>query len=104
LCETGRLGRKAGGRWYHNEGGKPVSGPEVETVILLQSERLGFVRRPFSAQDIMDRITDVMRAEASTLLAEGIAESAGDIDVAMILGFGFPRHRGGPMFLVGEEP
>lgn len=52
----------------------------------------------------MDRITDVMRAEASTLLAEGIAESAGDIDVAMILGSGFPRHRGGPMFLAGEKP
>ena len=37
------------------------------------------------------------------LLNEGIAERASDIDMAMILGFGFPSWRGGPMFISGTQ-
>jgi 3-hydroxyacyl-CoA dehydrogenase len=32
------------------------------------------------------------------LLTEGIAARAGDIDLVMINGYGFPAHKGGPMF------
>ena len=32
------------------------------------------------------------------MLEEGYALRAGDIDVIYCYGFGFPRHRGGPMF------
>jgi 3-hydroxyacyl-CoA dehydrogenase len=32
------------------------------------------------------------------LLADGIAREPSDIDVVMTSGYGFPRHRGGPMF------
>ena len=31
-------------------------------------------------------------------IEEGFAARAGDIDVIYCQGFGFPRHRGGPMF------
>jgi len=40
-----------------------------------------------------------MQAEGRAILAEGIAESAADIDVVMVTGYGFPRHKGGPMFM-----
>ena len=40
-------------------------------------------------------------AEGKAILAEGIAERAGDIDLVMINGYGFPAHRGGPMFVAG---
>ncbi len=36
--------------------------------------------------------------EGARILEEGIAESPGDIDVIWCNGYGFPRHRGGPMF------
>ena len=42
-----------------------------------------------------------MQEEARLILAEGIAESAADIDVVMVTGYGFPRYRGGPMFMAG---
>ena len=102
LCEAGRFGRKVGRGWYAYQDGKAVPDPEVTALILSESDRLGTTRRSFTADEITARILAVMQAEARQVLSEGIAESAGDIDVAMILGFGFPRHRGGPMFLAGN--
>jgi hypothetical protein len=49
----------------------------------------------------MARILSVMQAEGDTILTEGIAASPEAIDVVMINGFGFPRWRGGPMFMKG---
>ncbi|MCZ7859769.1 hypothetical protein O9X81_24605 [Agrobacterium salinitolerans] len=51
----------------------------------------------------MQRILDVMQTQGQALLDEGIAESASDIDIVMLTGFGFPRHRGGPMYLAEKE-
>ena len=39
-----------------------------------------------------------MASEGKAILAEGIAERPGDIDLVMINGYGFPAHKGGPMF------
>ena len=36
--------------------------------------------------------------EGARVLEEGYAPRASDIDVIYVNGFGFPRHRGGPMF------
>ncbi|GGE78921.1 enoyl-CoA hydratase/isomerase family protein [Stappia taiwanensis] len=102
LCEMGRFGRKTGAGWYSYEDGKPVPDPLVEGIILEESERLGIARRDFSEADIIARIMSLMQAEAQAVLDEGIAEGPTDIDVTMILGYGFPRHKGGPMFLAGR--
>jgi 3-hydroxyacyl-CoA dehydrogenase len=36
--------------------------------------------------------------EGARILEEGIALRASDIDMAYLAGYGFPLHRGGPMF------
>ena len=36
--------------------------------------------------------------EGAKILEEGLAIRASDIDVIWLHGYGFPRHRGGPMF------
>ena len=36
--------------------------------------------------------------EGARILDEGIAQRASDIDVVYLTGYGFPVHRGGPMF------
>jgi 3-hydroxyacyl-CoA dehydrogenase len=36
--------------------------------------------------------------EAANILEEGIAMRASDIDMVYLTGYGFPVHRGGPMF------
>lgn len=99
LCEAGRLGRKTGKGWYDYSTGRARPDPEVEQIIIQESARAGRTRRPFSREEIMDRILNKMQAEGRALLEEGIAESPDDIDVVMVTGFGFPRHRGGPMHM-----
>jgi 3-hydroxyacyl-CoA dehydrogenase len=99
LCEAGRLGRKTGKGWYDYGTGKAEPDAEVWRIIEEESVRTGRTRRSFSAEEIMQRILGIMQAEGRAILAEGIAESADDIDVVMVLGYGFPRHKGGPMYM-----
>jgi len=36
--------------------------------------------------------------EAALLLAEGIAARPSDVDLVLVNGYGFPAHKGGPLF------
>ena len=40
--------------------------------------------------------------EGFQLLQDGIVKRASDIDVIWLYGYGFPRHKGGPMFQAGQ--
>ena len=51
--------------------------------------------------EIVERLLAAMAGEGEALLAERIAERASDIDLVMINGYGFPAHKGGPMFAAG---
>ena len=100
LCEAGHFGRKTGRGYYvYDAQGKGSPSPETEALILSESARRGIARVPLSQDEIMARILSVMQAEAQRILDEGIARCAEDIDVVMINAFGFPRWRGGPMFM-----
>ncbi|QFI66462.1 3-hydroxyacyl-CoA dehydrogenase NAD-binding domain-containing protein [Sinorhizobium alkalisoli] len=98
LCELGRLGRKTRKGWYDYSSGEPQTDPAVTRIIEEERVRTAAAVRGFSNEEIIRRIIRVMQQEGEALLAEGIAESAADIDVVMVSGYGFPRHRGGPMY------
>ena len=99
LCEMGRFGQKTGAGWYRYEkGGRtPVPDPEVEALVRKVSAELGFKRREISDEEIVERCFGALVNEGALLIEEGIAARSGDIDVIWIHGYGFPRHRGGPM-------
>lgn len=99
LCNLGRFGRKTGRGWYHytNQGGQPD--PEVEQIIQAASHEKGIKRRHFDDDEIMTRILRIIHSEGNALLSKGIARAAADIDVVMVNAFGFPRWRGGPMYM-----
>ena len=99
MCEAGRLGRKAGKGWYDYSTGSAIPDPEVEQIITQERDRVGRSAQTFTGDAIMHRILTIMQNEGQAILREGIAESAADIDVVMVLGYGFPRHKGGPMFM-----
>ncbi|MCO5089513.1 enoyl-CoA hydratase-related protein [Bosea sp. (in: a-proteobacteria)] len=64
-------------------------------------EAVGARRAP-SGPEIVERLIYRLINEGSRLLESGVARQASDIDVVQVLGYGFPRHRGGPMCLAEE--
>jgi 3-hydroxyacyl-CoA dehydrogenase len=100
IVEMERLGQKTGAGWYRYEKGDraPIPDPEIEAMIVETSAKLGIQRRAFSDAEIIDRCLYPLVNEGAKLLDEGIAIRAGDVDVVWLHGYGFPRHKGGPMF------
>lgn len=103
LCEAGRLGRKTGSGWYAYPNGERTVDPAVTAVIEVARAAKGIVPRAFTGTEITQRLLASMAAEGAALLAEGIAARPGDIDLVMINGYGFPAHRGGPMFAAQQD-
>ncbi|OCP19327.1 MULTISPECIES: 3-hydroxyacyl-CoA dehydrogenase NAD-binding domain-containing protein [unclassified Ensifer] len=103
LCEAGRLGRKSGRGWYTYPNGERSVDPQVTTVIEAARAAKNISPRPFTAEEIMSRLLKAMDDEGMALLAEGIAARPGDIDLVMINGYGFPAHKGGPMFAAQQD-
>ena len=87
-----RLGKKGGKGLYFYEGGKRKN-PDAEVYKLLGVQ----APHPVDKKDGVDRMVLSMINEAALILDEKIAASASDIDLAMIMGTGFPPFRGGLM-------
>lgn len=102
LCEAGRFGRKTGRGWYDYSNGERRSDPQVTAMIEAARAAKGIVPHRFSADEIVTRLLAAMAVEGKALLAESIAARASDIDLVMINGYGFPAHKGGPMFHAGD--
>ncbi len=100
LCEQGRFGQKTSAGYYKYEAGSrtPVPDPAVEAWIAEASKKQGLQRRGIGSEEILARCLYPMINEGAKILEEGIALRASDIDVIWINGYGFPAHRGGPMF------
>jgi 3-hydroxyacyl-CoA dehydrogenase len=100
LYEMGRYGQKTGVGWYRYEPGSRtrIPDPAIEKLAEEAAAKRGIRRRAVSSDEIVARITTALANEGARVLEEGFASRAGDIDVIYCYGFGFPRHRGGPMF------
>ena len=98
IVDAGRLGQKSGAGYYRYESGSrtPLIDPEAQRII--DNARGGTSRAALPAEEIALRILSAMINEGARLLDEGIAARASDIDVIWVYGYGFPAHRGGPMF------
>ncbi|MBY0359567.1 MAG: enoyl-CoA hydratase/isomerase family protein [Candidatus Obscuribacterales bacterium] len=89
--ESKLLGKKGGKGFYlYDQNGKPQG---LNPELLAQQGPAS----PRKFEEIQDRLALVMVNEAAKVLEEGVAESAEDIDLAMILGTGFAPFRGGVM-------
>ena len=51
----------------------------------------------FAQDEIVDRYMTAMISEAARVLEDGIALRPIDVDAVFLFGYGFPRHRGGPL-------
>ena len=92
LVADERFGKKNGRGIYEWENGKRED-PDEDVYQLLG------VDDPTSGdrKEMAERMVLAMINEATRILDEGIASSAADVDLAMIMGTGFPPFRGGLM-------
>ncbi|WP_190813213.1 3-hydroxyacyl-CoA dehydrogenase NAD-binding domain-containing protein [Saccharopolyspora pogona] len=99
LCELGRFGQKTGAGWYDYQSGsrEAIPSPVVDELLASYHEKHGIKRRSFEAEEIVQRLVFALVDEGARIVDEGIALRASDIDVVYLAGYGFPRHRGGPM-------
>jgi 3-hydroxyacyl-CoA dehydrogenase/enoyl-CoA hydratase/3-hydroxybutyryl-CoA epimerase len=97
LGRTGRLGRKGGSGFYRYDDGKEKE-VDRSVIALLPSVRAADAPRADPKEDarlIRRRLILSMINEAARVLDDGIVPSARDVDLAMIMGTGFPPFRGG---------
>ncbi|MBK5410856.1 enoyl-CoA hydratase/isomerase family protein [Pseudomonas sp. TH34] len=99
LCENGWFGQKSGRGWYLYPEGARIGqeDPEVLAIIDEERARAGIVPRVFSHDEIMRRYLAAMINEGADVVHQKIALRPLDVDVVMLNGYGFPRHRGGPL-------
>jgi len=99
LCELGRYGQKTGKGWYrYDENRRASTDPEVTTLVRKWSADAGIPQRQISTEEIVDRCNYALVNEGARILEEGYALRAVDIDIIYLNGYGFPAHRGGPMW------
>jgi 3-hydroxyacyl-CoA dehydrogenase / enoyl-CoA hydratase / 3-hydroxybutyryl-CoA epimerase len=90
LYADGRYGKKNGKGLYLYEAGKR-QGPDPSVYKLLNIRST----HPADAQAVVERMIFAMVNEAAMILDEKIVASAAELDLAMIMGTGFPPFRGG---------
>ena len=101
LAEMGRFGQKTSAGFYKYEPGQPHAASRTRRSRRSSqavSKELGIERRAIGDDEILERCLYAMINEGAKILEEGIALRASDIDTVWINGYGFPPHRGGPMF------
>ena len=98
LFEAGDLGQKTGQGFYRYEAdkkGKPrkLPNPDIDQHIAeVQSEA-----RPFTDEQIVNRMMVAMCLETARCLEDKIVETAVEADMGLALGIGFPPFRGGAL-------
>jgi len=100
LCEQRRFGQKTQAGWYDYLANDRTAHPSelVNQLIKHHAQTLGVQQRTISDEEIVQRLVLALANEGRKILRDGIAARASDIDIVYLKGYGFPLHRGGPMF------
>jgi 3-hydroxyacyl-CoA dehydrogenase len=102
LCELGRFGQKTGAGWYRYIDGKRTADPMFEEMVRAHAKASGYPQKQFKPEEIIACVLEAMSSEGQKILDEKITARALDIDMVFIHGYGFPAHRGGPMYAAAE--
>ena len=65
--------------------------------VLIGGRPVRFTRREFGPEEILERCLLALVNEGAKILDEGIADSARDVDLVYLNGYGFPADKGGPL-------
>jgi 3-hydroxyacyl-CoA dehydrogenase/enoyl-CoA hydratase/3-hydroxybutyryl-CoA epimerase/3-hydroxyacyl-CoA dehydrogenase/enoyl-CoA hydratase/3-hydroxybutyryl-CoA epimerase/enoyl-CoA isomerase len=101
MVAAGRIGQKVGRGFFDYapaKGGKPPRGTDSPEVAQLIDESRGSAVRKFTADELTDRLFLPMLLEATRVMEDRLVSDVRDVDLALILGIGFPPFRGGLFF------
>ncbi|CAL5022655.1 unnamed protein product [Urochloa decumbens] len=103
MVQDGRQGKNNGKGYYiYEKGRKPKPDPSVQHVIEEYRKRAKTMPggKPviLTDQDILEMIFFPVVNEACRVMDENVVIRASDLDIASILGMGFPKYRGGLIF------
>lgn len=102
LYSDQRLGQKNGKGFYIHAGKEAVPDhryiQQVVNELKPESER-----RQLTGEEIRDRLVLSILNESALCLQEGLVARPGEIDMAMLMGTGFPPFRGGPLRLIDQQ-
>ncbi len=103
IHELKRFGRKCGAGFYaYDAAGQRSEDASVTALATEHARALGRIRVGIPDEEIIERCVLALVNEGARLLTEGIAERASDLDVVYRHGYGFPAHRGGPLYFADE--
>jgi 3-hydroxyacyl-CoA dehydrogenase len=98
VVARGDLGNKTGAGWYaHGADRTFAERSEIADLLTAAQKGAGAEVRTWDPDEIVARCVGALAAEGHQVVAEGIAESADDVDTVFVLGYGFPAGKGGPM-------
>lgn len=97
MRDNGWLGSKNGTGFYRHKGKKARANSLAQN--LLKDNAISPIKLPLPVRvaEARERLVLLMVNEATLCLAEGVADSADAIDLAMVMGTGWAPHRGGPL-------
>ncbi|WVZ76935.1 hypothetical protein U9M48_024849 [Paspalum notatum var. saurae] len=103
MVKDGRQGKNNGKGYYiYEKGAKPKPDPSVKHVIEEYRKRAkkmpGGKPVALTDQDILEMIFFPVVNEACRVMDENVVIRASDLDIASVLGMGFPKYRGGLVF------
>lgn len=95
LLEQGALGQKNGRGFYDYAEGPHNKQASAEALELIRGQAKRQVQ--LNDQEIVDRMMIPLCLESFLCLDEGVVASAAELDMALIMGLGFPKFRGGAL-------
>jgi len=98
LVAADRRGQKNGKGYYDYSEGSHGKPDPATLDIITQATGVPSGSKTLSTPEIIERLLFPMINEGAKILEEGIACRASDIDVVWVYGYGWPAHKGGPMF------
>jgi 3-hydroxyacyl-CoA dehydrogenase / enoyl-CoA hydratase / 3-hydroxybutyryl-CoA epimerase / enoyl-CoA isomerase len=99
MVANNRLGQKSGRGFYRYQAdpaGKPVKQHDAAShALVAEVQTQG--RCEFADAEIVERLMLPMIIEAAAALEEGVVATPAELDMALLLGVGFPRYAGGAL-------
>ncbi len=98
LVKIDRLGQKKNGGFYdYDDKRTPSSSPISTKLIKDMAAELNVKHQDHGDAAILQRLLYPVVNEGAKIVEEAIALRPSDVDMALIMGYGWPTHKGGPM-------